>query len=407
MEVCGFGLLACRIALNAAMTDSEPLLQQARAAAREVAERSRITVSESAIDAFIDGLDEGKFEKLRTGHGPSLPLRFDSYEERVNVDAVMSLLNAFSSFRAEFHDATGRGAYDNMSRIVLAMFLTPDDDGGPPVSAKALQSVKASQLAEWLGVSMHTEEQHPTLSFVTVGKREAPLNAALELVARTCKDAGNFVEAAGFNSLGAFVVDALGASLGTDAFASDFLRRMAAVPGFNDYLSIDGTTVYIMKKALYLLYTLMQRSSKDAAAGDAPNIVRRLSTRCEDGKAITTLPMFVDNVIPTMLVHAGILDLSESSIESLRGWDAAPVDIVGKATSGPEMSTPDAYRIRAAALYAGELIARRAHEIGATSDRTFLRGVAETDLDGYLWSVAKEEPLRSIPRLREPANAMY
>ena len=98
--------------------------------------------------------------------------------------------------------------------------------------------------------------------------------------------------------------------------------------------------------------------------------------------------MFVDNVIPTMLHHYGILKTDEASSDALRAWTASEEGVV--------LSKDDAYRIRAAALAAGARIVERA-----------TTGMTEVELDGYLWSVAKDPELRKIPRISEQDTMMY
>lgn len=379
----------------------EPLLQTVRASAQGVAAAAHLPVRADAVDAFLRAVDAGKYEALRQQHGIALPLRFDSFAEEVNLLSVLSLLNAFSGYRDEFHQATQQGAFDNVRRLVLSLFLTRHDDGSSSLSAQALQQLRPGAVASALGVSMHREEQHPTLSFVTVGTRNAPLNPVLELIAQTCNAAGAFVAQQGCADLGTFVLQAAEQALQSEQPESAFLRRMLAVPGFDDVCSVDGHPVYLMKKALFLFYTLLQRAEQAAATDGA---ARRLAERAADGRLVASLPMFVDNVIPTMLVHFGILDTADTSVAPIRGWRADRSD--GKRT-GPVLEKQDAYRVRGAALHAGQCIVARAHEIATEEGRQFLASMCEVDLDGYLWSLAKEPAFRSIPRLAEKGTCMY
>ena len=103
-----------------------------------------------------------------------------------------------------------------------------------------------------------------------------------------------------------------------------------------------------------------------------------------------------------MLLHLGVLDASESGITALAACSMEPAD--GDAP-GPLLSREDAYRVRAATLYAGSQIVARAAELAA--ERPWLATLTETDLDGYLWSIAKKDELRRIPRLAERHTCMY
>lgn len=165
----------------------------------------------------------------------------------------------------------------------------------------------------------------------------------------------------------------------------------------------------------------------------------KLSLALPDPKS---LPMFVDNVIPTMLVHLGIIDLSECHVKALKEWGKEVViakaersqqqkaqgeaEGEGESTKrktevvkGPELTKDEAYIIRAAALDAGEKIKRRAIHLASSSlssssgeadklDLAWLNQMNEVDIDGYLWSVAKDDKeLRKVPRLVERSTVMY
>lgn len=138
---------------------------------------------------------------------------------------------------------------------------------------------------------------------------------------------------------------------------------MANIPAFADAYLIDGTQpVYLYKKAFFLLEAFARRLS---AAG-AP------STAC--------LPMFVDNVLPTVLVHARVLDLSSAS-PALRKWGADP-DAKGeeKNQPGPQLRKEDAYAVRAAALDAGTQMVKRAKELAEEEGRGWMASMTEADL---------------------------
>jgi len=158
--------------------------------------------------------------------------------------------------------------------------------------------------------------------------------------------------------------------------------------------------------------------------------------------------VFADNVLPSILIHLGIIDLSTAApaLASLfhvaggRGssGDAAvaaaatdpaadhdpahtpalllaaapeptapPVRIgKGKAVpvDGPTLTPAQAYVLRAAAIEACERIVARAHAMGdAASGQQrappWLKGVTLPDLDIWLWAVAKDRAdYRALPR---------
>ena len=157
--------------------------------------------------------------------------------------------------------------------------------------------------------------------------------------------------------------------------------------------------------------------------------------------------MFADNVLPSILIHLGIIDLSTAApaLASLfqaasgRGsgdaaeaaaatdpaadqdpWhtpalflaaapeSAAPPARIGMGKAvpvdGPTPTPAQAYVLRAAAIEACERIVARAHAIGdAASGQQrappWLKDVTLPDIDIWLWAVAKDRAdYRALPR---------
>ncbi|KAJ9123039.1 hypothetical protein QFC22_001228 [Naganishia vaughanmartiniae] len=188
------------------------------------------------------------------------------------------------------------------------------------------------------------------------------------------------------------------------------------IPGFRDMSTVldPPEPVYIFKKVFFLLFALHQRLPARARSNPNEKIPQVPDSH--------VLPMFVDNVLPTMCVHLGFIDLSECSVPALRAWGAAATAATGQATSetdgakkkireGPSLTAEEAYIVRAAALDAGRIAVERAHALAAASDGaglSWLADMTEADLDGYLWSVAKDDPeLRKVPRMVELGTVMY
>lgn len=159
--------------------------------------------------------------------------------------------------------------------------------------------------------------------------------------------------------------------------------------------------------------------------------------------------MFIDNVLCTMLVHLGILDLSSCTVETLSRWNTSAkefrsrvkdktqeeLDVIPKHVDGPRVTAQEAYTVRAAALDAGKVMLERVREIEGREGFGWLGTVDEADIgkfstmtaslkyvlsgrliidffceltDGYLWAVAKDDPvLRKVPRMVERNTIMY
>ncbi|WFD43453.1 hypothetical protein MPSI1_002115 [Malassezia psittaci] len=309
-------------------------VEEVRASCEFAKDKSNIAISDDRIRDFFAKLDSDRFQKLKNEHGLVFPLKFPSFAEEINFISVLSLLNACSGYRQAFHNATGHGAADNIRRLLLGMYLSDEK----ALSAENLSKVTATQLATVLGVATHTESQHPTLPFVTIGNIGGPLQEPLELIADACKTAGQFLEKNGQKSLGEYVLNACSEAQHTANLESHILDSIVCVPGFEDACTLEDRPVYIYKKAFYLLNAL-RGQVVGRLASDAPPIAHQLAEKWRNGFS-QPIPMFVDNVIPTLLRHFGVLDLGSCSSEALREWTVSDKEI--------PLHRDDAYRIRAA-----------------------------------------------------------
>lgn len=131
------------------------------------------------------------------------------------------------------------------------------------------------------------------------------------------------------------------------------LTQLVRVPGMDDAAEIDGQPVYLYKKAFFLIHALRTRVLGPLA--DASEVGKQLAAHWKDTRL--PLPMFVDNVLPTLLLHYGVLDPTGSIIEALHGWKSETSDEKG----GVQLGKDDAYRLRAATLAAGAELVARAH----------------------------------------------
>lgn len=102
---------------------------------------------------------------------------------------------------------------------------------------------------------------------------------------------------------------------------------------------------------------------------------------------IGDLTIFSDNVIPTMLEHFKVIRL--------------PEQLQKRITDGQELSTQEAYLVRAAAVVACERIVQKAHNQGTFPSMT------EGSLDVYLWRLGKEGDYRKIVRLQFQNTVMF
>jgi hypothetical protein len=156
--------------------------------------------------------------------------------------------------------------------------------------------------------------------------------------------------------------------------------------------------VYLFKKALLLLHAIRVRFStyKAIPVVDTSNF-----------------PVFSDNVLPSMLVHFGIIVLSQTDRESLAGQfthdgaaSAALLALPSLAVQiqdrgdelriireGPRLNLQDAAILRAAAVHACAAMveyARNMSDSKLTKDQRWIKEITLPELDGWIWSVAKD-----------------
>jgi len=161
---------------------------------------------------------------------------------------------------------------------------------------------------------------------------------------------------------------------------------LTALPAFRDMAIINTKPVYLLKKILLLVLDLHTRFSTSH-----PTLF--------SFHDISHLPIFADNVIPTLLHHLRILPLTAPA-------NATPTQVqllqelredlgTGRATTRER-----SYVFRAAAVDACEEVVRRARERG-------MEGVRSVDVDGYLWKVAKVGEMRDIVRFSDPNTVFF
>ncbi|KAJ3181594.1 hypothetical protein HDU85_003536 [Gaertneriomyces sp. JEL0708] len=394
-------------------------ISTARAAASKVREEANIKICIEAADRLLKNLSKENFDRLKSQHGVAFPLIFPNLVTEVNFLSVLALLNTLSGYRAPFHKATGQGAYQNVLKLLFGLYIGGGQDsdatsGSNALSARGLKSLDAATVAELLGVTLHEEKPHESIPGLVVGIRGGDINEAIELVVGACNETGERLLQRGYANLGVFVLEALKEAEGikktkSDTAAADYFveRLVTVIPGFADMsLALGNQPVYIFKKASFLLFALHHRLSK-------------LETSSPAVPDPSVLPMFVDNVIPTMLVDLGIVDLSECKLAKLQQWGKESISLrnriaqgeganLPKVVEGPRLTREEAYVVRAAAVDAGQVVIKRAKELGKEASLEWLGTMTEADLDGYLWSVAKDDPLlRKIPRMVERNTIMY
>lgn len=205
----------------------------------------------------------------------------------------------------------------------------------------------------------------------------------------------------------------------------DGQRKLAPLAPFTTSQSIDDfpPAIYCFKKALFLIHAIRVRFGS-MSPPPFPIPVTDES------------PIFSDNVIPSLLVHLGVIDLSEASdLSGLfpdAGSEKSLEELLGPAPTGnstssegppPEGKVPkgkifvshdQAFKLRAAAIDACDLIVEKARAYVPNGDESeaetlaWIRSITLPSLDMWIWSVAKDRPdYRALERFAQIDTVFY
>lgn len=164
---------------------------------------------------------------------------------------------------------------------------------------------------------------------------------------------------------------------------------------------VNGQPIYCFKKTLFLIHGITIRFGS-------------LSPPPFPIPSTSNLPVFSDNVLPSLLIHLGIIDLSknpslsglfpnagsEETVSSLLGppppstkTPAGGPKAVPK--EGPVLTVDQAYILRAAAINACKIIVQTARSLEGSEENQrvdWISKITLPDLDMWLWAVAKDRP---------------
>jgi hypothetical protein len=154
--------------------------------------------------------------------------------------------------------------------------------------------------------------------------------------------------------------------------------------------------IYCFKKALFLIHAIRIRFGS-------------ISPPPFPIPSTAGSPVFADNVLPSILIHLGVLDVSGSpslstlfpgarSDAKLQALLEVPRQMAPSATTlkeGPVLTTDQAYILRAAAIDGCQLIVESARELDARllpNDQSldWIKGISLPELDMWIWAVAKD-----------------
>ncbi|KAH9894955.1 hypothetical protein C8Q73DRAFT_480034 [Cubamyces lactineus] len=387
-------------------------IKAVRESSRAARIKANISITQESIKRLLlSPAFTSTFTRLRAAHGMSLPLNFPSVASELNVLSILSLLNFASGYRVPLHQATGRGAFDNIRAFVFAAYISSSTGAGDYFSAHGMQSITETTVADLMRVTdvIHVERKHETIPGLTVGELGGPVWEVVQLITKTLQQTGEALVKGGYPDLGSFVLEALkegekAKKAGGDEAEVALERLVRGIPAFQDMALVQGQPVYCFKKAMLTLHAVALRfGSSESSSVPVPRTAH--------------LPIFSDNVIPSMLVHLGVIDLTNADTslglpelfpdaqnpERLSALLAA-AEVVDPAAAkkdkevpkeGPLLTVEQAYVLRAAAIDACELIVEAAQTLdtsGAAEDLSWMKTMTLPEIDAWLWAVAKDRP---------------
>ncbi|KAI0093332.1 hypothetical protein BDY19DRAFT_923303 [Irpex rosettiformis] len=404
-----------------AQTSQPPLpptgkyIHSVRESSRALREKANVQISTESIKRLLFSPSfTSTFERLKVAHGMALPLNFPSVASELNLLSLLSLMNFASGYRVPLHEATGRGAFDSIRAFIFSLYITSsigtEDD---LLSARGMQKITEGQVADFMGVAgkIHIERPHPDIPGVKVGELGGPVWELVQLVTKVMKETGIILANGGYHDLGSFVLEALKegekAKEKADVINPEcevaVERLVKAFPSFRDMSVVEGQPIYCFKKAMLTLHAIALRFGSSPTP---PFPIPRTDN----------LPIFSDNVIPSLLIHLGVIDLSTSkpslgvgslfqeanrkeTLDALLALPPPPP--VMKLTSipkeGPLLTPPQAFTLRACAIDACELIVETAHNLSDeelvgpdNQDLSWLKKITLPEVDAWLWAVAKD-----------------
>ncbi|KAJ1733293.1 hypothetical protein LPJ61_001634 [Coemansia biformis] len=325
-----------------------------------------VRVDADKARGYAGALDMAKFDayvKHVNGWTRRLPLAFDNMAQELNLIALLDLLQLGSGFRKELHEATGRGASDTINFGCMSLHISQT-----PIDARGLQALTLDDVAQNFGIPLLGKER-PAIEGTTAVmiSEPGPLRPLAEIILGCLHDTARRLEQGGFSSLADFVIR----TCAEKSTAEHLVKKLVmAFPSLRDAADVGGQQVYLFKKAQLIAYDVCQRFGSADPRFAFPDI--------------GDMTLFVDNVVPAVMQHHGLLVPCE--------------EVAAKILSGAELSLVESTAMRAAAIVAAQLVVACTSRAASPSENGEV-SVCQATLDNYWWHQGKEPGLRVLQRL--------
>ncbi|CAO3650889.1 unnamed protein product [Cunninghamella echinulata] len=305
-----------------------------------------------------------------------MPVQFDTLAAEINFICFIDLLNFGSGYRLPLHELAGRGAFDTIRYGAMSFHI-----GGTPFSAAKFKSITVQDIASIFQFPIEKEVHPPNMPFVTLVEPN-DLKPFAQGITDVLNSTGTFLEEHGYQDLAAFILDITKPSNNKSPSASNLVEQLIrAFPGLQDISTTpDGDTVYLFKKAQIMTYHLWLFFHDQEP--ERFNFVD-----------IHDMTIFSDNVIPTMLIHFGVIDIPEE-------WQQ-------EMDQDKDVGEYKATIMRAAAIVACEDIVKLTRLNDNDQPVGPIHNMEEGALDVYLWRIGKVGDYRKVPRMQWRNTVMF
>lgn len=316
-------------------------------------------------------------EKLNaSSSSSSYPISFDSDLHEVSFHVMYAALQFGSGYRHLLHKYCGRGAAETMVYGLLSMTLSSDHDC---FSAMNMSGMTVYDVQNYFQLPVTVDVPLSPNSPIKT-ERDSELRPLAEQVRSVFNECGRVLRGLRCEQgFGQFVEQCLEEENTPEHLTQQLVKYFPGV--FHDVgFSKNGTRVHLMKKVQLVIGELYKAFSRRETVGS--NISKLLAQWTRDD--ISRLTVFVDNVLPAVLVRDQVLQLDGALEERIRNRKLI------------EAKSPMEVELRAVALHACELIVQESHgEFNAY------------ELDYYLWSLGKEEGYRTFERHATVGTVYY